>query len=279
MPLAMPNPIKPDRRGSVLKLHRNCGFGEVSIGTPKPNRLDLQGFVGDGETSSLYILSLGVPADSIPRAGARGGANNKAGRVSQALTGKQLQNLIEATKHAVIIGLPFNRLITVHWQATGLALEGMAKATGRFIDLMSKALFRHRHKTAWIWVHENGERKGGHAHILAHVPAKLAIKIGRLFMGWLRSITGKPYRKGVIDSRPIGGRLGLEIGNPALLAVNLKAALGYVLKGADAQVAQAHNLTRLEPGGLIIGKRCGTSQNIGPKARASHYQTQGNQSQ
>ena len=76
-----------------------------------------------------------------------------------------------------------------------------------------------------------------------------------------------PYRARVIHSRPIGGRLGLETGNPQLHAINLEAALSYVLKGASDAAAAQFNLERHEPGGRIIGKRCGTSQNIGAKAR------------
>jgi hypothetical protein len=71
----------------------------------------------------------------------------------------------------------------------------------------------------------------------------------------------------VIYSKPIGGRLGLEAGNPDLHAINLDAALGYLLKGASDKAAAQFRLERLEAGGRIIGKRCGTSQNIGAKAR------------
>jgi len=39
------------------------------------------------------------------------------------------------------------------------------------------------------------------------------------------------------------------------------AALSYVLKGAGEAAAEKFNLERLEPGGRVIGKRCGTSQN------------------
>jgi hypothetical protein len=145
----------------------------------------------------------------------------------------------------------------------------MAKATGRFTDLMTKALARHGSQTAWLWVHENGPNKGGHCHLLAHVPAEHVKRLSGLQMGWLRRITRRPYRKNVIHSDPIGGRLGLEVGNPALHAVNLAVALGYVLKGASDEAAAKFCLERLEPGGHIIGKRCGTSQNIGAKARST----------
>ena len=147
----------------------------------------------------------------------------------------------------------------------------MTKATGRFIDLFTRALARRGYRTACAWIHESGEGKGGHLHLLAHVPPTLAKPIARLQIGWLRRITGRPYRKRVIRSDAVGGRLGLETGNPPLHAVNLQVALGYVCKGASQAILDAAGLDREhEPGGRIIGKRCGTSQNIGAKARGEH---------
>lgn len=167
-------------------------------------------------------------------------------------------------------------MVTIHWQAAGVPLAGMAKATGRFLDLMSKALARHGSPTAWIWTHESatakGQDKGGHCHMLAHVPAPLVAVVANLQRGWLRRITGQPYRARVILSKPIGGRLGLETGNPQLHAVNLQVAFGYLLKGASQEAAAQFGLERLEPGGRVIGKRCGTSQNIGAKARNAQVQ-------
>jgi hypothetical protein len=187
--------------------------------------------------------------------------------VSHELTVAQIANLKAAERQSNIIGLPFTRMITIHWEAAGVPLTGMAKATGRFIGLLTKALARHGSPTAWLWVHENGDGKGGHCHLLAHVPAALVPIVAGLQRGWLRRITGQPYRARVIHSKPIGGRLGLEAGNPDLHAINVDAALAYVLKGASPRAASQFGLNRLEPGGRIIGKRCGTSQNIGAKAR------------
>ena len=103
--------------------------------------------------------------------------------------------------------------------------------------------------------------------MLAHVPTDLVPTFVKLQRGWLRRISGNPYRARVIHSKPIGGRLGLEVGNPELHAINLTAALAYVLKGASPEAASQFSLERLEPGGRVIGKRCSTSQNIGAKAR------------
>lgn len=203
----------------------------------------------------------------MTRNGGRGGARNRADRESQTLTAHQVANLKAAALFADTIGLPFTRMITIHWEAAGVPLADMAKATGRFTDLLAKTLARHRSGAAWLWVHEGGESKGGHCHLLAHVPAALAPVVVKLQLGWLRKITGQPYRKRVIRSEPIGGRLGLEVGHPELHAINLDAALAYVLKGASPDAASQFTLGRLEPGGLVVGKRCGTSQNIGAKAR------------
>ncbi|HKC02826.1 MAG TPA: hypothetical protein VKC17_05930 [Sphingomicrobium sp.] len=176
-------------------------------------------------------------------------------------------NLTAAARYADAICLPFTRMVTIHWEAAGLPLDRMAGATGHFTDLMTKALARHGSSTAWLWAHENGDRKGGHCHLLAHVPPSLVALLTRLQRGWLRGITGKPYRPRVIHSKPVGGRLGLEMGSPGLHAVNVDAVLSYVLKGASGAAASQFKLERLEPGGRVIGKRCGTSQNIGAKAR------------
>jgi len=212
----------------------------------------------DGEVSNLP-----------PKGKIRGGAHNLANRESHSLSAAQVSNLIAATEHASAIGLPLTRMITVHWESAGVVLADMARATGRFTDLMAKLLARHGSRTAWLWVHENGSGKGGHCHLLAHVPADLVPALSALQRGWLRSISGKPYRARVIHSKPIGGRLGLEAGNPELHAINLEAALAYFLKGAGREAASCFGLERLEPGGRVIGKRCGTSQNIGAKARKS----------
>lgn len=254
------------RHGGALKLHRGAAFGEVSNAPLQPQSPANQPFASCGTALAISYSNTGVAA-LFACSTSRGGARNRADRESEALTVAQIGNLKAAERHGAKIGLPFTRMITIHWQAAGVPLEGMAKATGRFTDLLTKALARHGSGTAWLWTHEGGTFKGGHCHMLVHVPAHLVRVISASHKGWLRRITGQPYRARVIHSKPIGGRLGLEVGNPDLHAVNLQAALGYILKGASPEAAAKFNLERLEPGGRIIGKRCGTSQNIGAKAR------------
>lgn len=254
------------RHGGTFETSPFCGFGEVSIAAAPFDDGGKAAHPKTGTELAINYLTSGVAALFACSAG-RGGARNRADRESHALTALQVGNLKAAARHAEKIGLPFTRMISIHWQAAGVPLEGMAKATGRFTDLMAKALARHGSRTAWLWTHENGEGKGGHCHLLVHVPAGLVPVVMGLQRGWLRRITGQPYRARVIRSKPIGGRLGLEAGNADLHAINLEGALAYVLKGASPEAASRFGLERLEPGGRIIGKRCGTSQNIGAKAR------------
>ncbi|MCA0359197.1 MAG: hypothetical protein LCH78_20535 [Proteobacteria bacterium] len=272
---AMSKSLTGQRHGGVLKLHRDCGFGEVSNPPRLARTSTVVGPCLASASSAPSYLTIGGGAHSAG-GGGQGGARNRADRDSYALTVAQVANLIAAERYAQAIGLPFTRMVTIHWQAAGVPLAGMAKATGRFLDLMSKALARHGSPTAWIWTHESatakGQDKGGHCHMLAHVPAPLVAVVANLQRGWLRRITGQPYRARVILSKPIGGRLGLETGNPQLHAVNLQVAFGYLLKGASQEAAAQFGLERLEPGGRVIGKRCGTSQNIGAKARNAQVQ-------
>lgn len=263
---AVLQPSEIAARGRRLKLHRDCGFDEVSIAPLQPTNGASAPIPHAGTAHAISYLTLGGAA-LFAGSNRRGGARNRADRVSHALSARQIANLSAGERHAANIGLPFTRMLTIHWEAAGAPLGGMAKATGRFTDLLTKCLARHGSRTSWLWVHENGHGKGGHCHLLAHVPPQLVAVVTSRQRGWLRRITGQPYRARVIHSKPIGGRLGIEAGNPDLHAINLDAALAYVLKGASLDAGRRFGLERLEPGGCIIGKRCGISQNIGAKAR------------
>ena len=266
MPAAMVKLQSRNRHGGALKLHRGGAFGEVSNALLQPVSPTNPPIAETGTGVAVSYLPLGMAA-LLPRSTGRGGARNRADRESHALSAAHVANLTAAARHAGAIKLPLNRMVTIHWEAAGVPLAGGAKATGRFLDLLTKWLARHKSRTAWLWVHEGGDGKGGHCHLLAHVPPECVKALTGQLRGWLGRITGNPYLRRVIHSKPIGGRLGLETGNPELHAINLATALAYLLKGASPEAASQFALVRLEPGGRVIGKRCGTSQNIGAKAR------------
>lgn len=267
MPAASHSRIPRAYEGGALKLHRGAIFGEVSIAALQPQSLANLPIAETGTALAISTLPLGVAAQSTHRPG-RGGNRNRADRQSHALTKHQIGNLSASEGHSRAIGLPFTRMITIHWKAAGVPLSGMAAATGKFIDCLTRWLARRGYRMAWLWVHENAGDKGWHCHVLASVPADLVKPLVGAQKRWLRAITGEPYRAKVIRSDPIGGRLRLETGNPALHFENAQAALAYLCKGAPQSALDAAGIDRQhKPQGLIIGRRCSTSQNIGATAR------------
>lgn len=196
-----------------------------------------------------------------------GGIRNKATRTSDSLTETQCRELMAATDFAGRIGLAFNILLTVHFEAGGISDRQAGAALRAFLKSAGGWTAKRSARLAWAFVREHGEGKGSHAHILLHVPPSLRPAFTRRQRQWLQRAGIHPA-KGVILSRRIGGTIRAYQHSPESYFPNLGAALGYCIKGADAKAARALALARVEPGGRIIGKRCGTSQNIGQAARS-----------
>ncbi len=135
---------------------------------------------------------------------------------------------------------------------------------GRLLKLVRDYAARKYGKFTGIWVRENGEGKGGHVHILMYVPAGLSLS--GLTGKWVRLAGGKITVR-VSRVRSIGGALITAENGGEYYRVNLAAVLSYVLKGASRDVGEGLELGRSGEGGLILGKRCGWSQNVGERAR------------
>jgi hypothetical protein len=210
----------------------------------------------------LKNCSSGTTFDAKPR---WGGARNDA--ISNTLPLAKAKAIINAAHCAQSIGLAFNRHVTFHWTAAGLADDQAAQATGKLIKLMSDWLRTKGVKAAWAWVRENDDgdgSKGSHVHILLYSPDTLPI--GRMWRRWLRKVTGQPYRRGIVHTSRIGGTVNCYRSNPALYAVNLDAVLAYVCKGVNSADGAALGLRHTEPGGIIIGKRVAGAQVIWKKS-------------
>lgn len=157
----------------------------------------------------------------------------------------------------------FNRMTTVHWQHARVAEP--LEATSRLLKLIGNAVRSAGGYFAYIWVRENGVAKGEHVHILWHGPADFpAYRKGNA--RWLMAC-GAEKRRGVSHTRAIGFSTDHVSYGDGAYCLNLAEALDYVLKGAEQQARARYGIKRCEPGGNIIGKRCGVSINIGPTAR------------
>jgi hypothetical protein len=204
-----------------------------------------------------------------------GGARNRADRVSHALPLAKAKSIIAAAYKAQASGLAFNRHVTIHWTAAGMADDQAAAATGRLIKLMSDWLRTKGSKAAWLWVRENDTgdgSKGSHVHILLHSPDTLPID--RMWRRWLRKVTAQPYRVGTVHTSRIGGTVNCYQSNPALYAVNLDAVLAYLCKGVNSHDGATLGLPRTEPGGRVTGKRAAWAQCLSGKTAGPYFGNQ-----
>lgn len=164
--------------------------------------------------------------------------------------------MIEAAIFAEQAGLAFNRHWTVHYQMAGINEREGADFVGRLLTQFRKHMRRCAGEGAALWCRENGDGKGGHVHILLHVPRGATLR--NLTRRWIRAAGGKAVRRvsRVRTIRSVGYR------------ANADAVLAYLLKAADGVTGRALGLPRYDEPGLVIGKRAGWTQNIGGSARA-----------
>jgi hypothetical protein len=106
-----------------------------------------------------------------------------------------------------------------------------------------------------VWAHEQGTARSLHTHALIHVPPQYRAAFKAQLERWIgNEITAK-----TIDIRPDdGGRISYILKDVA------PAHYGAL------NIRQSYAKRRSPRNRPIEGKRAGTSQNLGPKARAAH---------
>lgn len=211
-----------------------------------------------GTVVAIYRNSTGALHGSVPP--------SRKGRRSTALRSKDCENLRLAADHAICIGKPLNRMLTVHFDAAGIS--DPVKATGQLLKLMGDWLRCYNTAITAVWVREAGASKGEHVHILLSIPPPISRSFTRMQRGWFRKI-GAAWKLGVYKSRPIGGshKVAFSEASRDLYQQAITGALHYLLKGADAKARTAHLIGKHGDGGELWGKRCGTTENIGRTAR------------
>jgi len=246
---------------------RNGGGGrKPCLGSPKVSVLtggkQVRGPVAPGGP----YTSCSASPPPRPRS-RRGGARNSAARVSFGVTDAQMENMVAAAAFALAIGLPLNRFITIAWECCGI--EDDLTATMYFLRRAREWLAHQGEGFACVWFREWGPKRRGHVHILLHLPPHLARAFNAMAWRW-RKACGAVWTQGAIKSVPVGRSLrtafmGVEDG--VAYAPELSKVLGYLAKGVSDDFRGRHRWKSGKPGGAVVGKRCGTSQNIGAKAR------------
>jgi hypothetical protein len=155
--------------------------------------------------------------------------------------------------------MPLNRHWIVHYERAGIEDTDAVRFIGRLLKLVGDYARRHRAAFSAIWVRENGEGKGCHVHILMHLPAALSLQ-GRT-RKWVR-LAGGVYTRNVSRVAPIGGRLLAADNGGEHYQQNAIAVTSYLLKCGDREAGLTLELPRYGQQGLIVGKRCGRTQNL-----------------
>jgi hypothetical protein len=171
----------------------------------------------------------------------------------------QATNMVEAVRFAKAIGLPLVAHLTIHWSGTVAFDDHDGSRFAKVRECLNKILLRRRIPNAWAWCREcKAHTDIVHCHLLFHLPVE--------------------YRSGP-------KRAEMEAHLARLLDLDGDGILGefavrleiwpdpdglYLIKGGGPDVWKQFPRIRKnwrEGQGVIHGKRCGTSQNIGPAAR------------
>ncbi len=203
--------------------------------------------------------------------------------VSQAI------HLTAAVHFAELIGLPLNAHLIIHWVGTDAGDDPNGRLFARVREGIARWLRRRSIELRAIWVREKqsgGQAEVEHAHLIFHLPiewldgAELADEKGGV-QGCteLLQLEGALYR--IVShyaERPDEYAVKLKVPTDGGLPgpYNGRSYDGlYALKGGGPKVWKLFPRIRKEwrrPQGLIFGKRCGTTQNLGPTVRGQHQE-------
>lgn len=172
-----------------------------------------------------------------------------------------------ALMHAIHVGRPINRHLTVCWQLGGVS--DAVQATGRLMKLVCDGARRRGQRVSYLWVRESGGTVGDHVHILFHLPEALTGWYRSRKAGWLKRC-GTTFDEGTSKTTRVRGATPVVTGvatRSKLYEENLRALESYVLKHCSREVSKALGINRKGPS-TVTGKRVSISQDLHRKARA-----------
>lgn len=201
----------------------------------------------------------------MPSAGLkRGGARNRADRISWQLSESQCRTMLNRSYDAWQAGQPMSRFITLAWGKAGIEASDAVRLTGQFVAKAREWMLSHGYPMPWVWVQERGDAFGQHAHILLYVPAELDLLFRPMPMRWTKPIARQGYGKGVVQSQRLAPAYACEA-NPRAYEAVLLGKLSYMMKCAPAvlelklgMVGWGHK--EWGQSSRVIGKRAGAWQ-------------------
>lgn len=216
-----------------------------------------------------YTYSWDVDPCLTPSTRGWGGARNHADRASFELTDAQVDEINSAAKFAILTGRIFQRHWTVLYERAGIAEHDAARFIGKLLDLVSKQARRAGGYLTAIWVREMGKVKGGHVHILLHLPPGFTLR--NRTRRWIETAGGSYNPKVSKVTRIRGTSLNSDnYASNTRACANATNVARYLMKSSRLEKGQSMGLGKCGRAGRIIGKRNGSTQNIGPKARQDY---------
>jgi hypothetical protein len=178
-------------------------------------------------------------------------------RQTKGLNTDQVKELFEGWHHAARIDLPLNVMISV--RPINVAEMTLADRCRAFAGLRNKLGVYSRlrgFEPTFVWSREaNRHGTGEHLHVLMHLPAKHRSDFEATLIGWYPGPAEADARKA--DQRTRFTWNGKR-----------HSAIGYICKQMTTQAWYGRGLSR-KPGGLVLGKRGGTTKNLDRHARAA----------
>jgi hypothetical protein len=171
----------------------------------------------------------------------------------------QATNIIEAVKFAKSTGLPLVAHLTIHWSGTVAFDDHDGSRFAKVREGLAKVFRRRGLPIAWVWCREcKAHTDILHCHLLFHLP--IAYRTGSKLDGIKVAIERLVDRHGDGILGEFAVRLVIWPDPDGL----------YLIKGGGPLVWKQFPRIRKDwrtPQGIIHGKRCGTTQSIGPAAR------------
>jgi hypothetical protein len=179
-------------------------------------------------------------------------------RGSRYISVSQAANIAGAVRFAKSTGLPLVAHLTIHWSGTFALDDNDGTRFARVREGLSKVLLRRGIPVAWVWCREcKAHTDVVHSHLLFHLPVEYR--------------SGPKLAEMEAHLERLVGRHGDGIWSE--YAVKLKIWRDpdglYLLKGGGPEVWKQFRIKKKfrERQGVIHGKRCGVSQNLGQAAR------------
>lgn len=172
----------------------------------------------------------------------RGGARNRADRITQQLSAHDCGKVLSGAQAAWDCGAPLTRFITLAWEHGGADPRDCVKLTGQFIAMAHDWLAARGHPMAWVWTQEAGQKYGAHAHALFHVPKELDSLFRTMPCRWAKHVLGGHYRARTVKCEALQYRAAAYT-NPPLYWAKVNGKLHYMLKCAPAELEGPLGLT------------------------------------